>query len=185
MLLLGLSWRILKGLLFFIFFFLFCPHHLACGILVPQPGIEPVPPAGKVQHLNHWTTREVPICCCSGAKSCWTLCDLVNRSTQGFPVLSYLLEFAPAQVHRVSDAIQPCQPRSLPSPPALSLSWLQGLFQWVRSLGVPIGSFKMHLECPYSTSPSIKPLNVLWWVWTLCAFSNSHLFLFQAAQHIS
>ena len=114
---------------FFIFFFIFCPHHLACGISVPHPGVEPVPPAGKVQHLNHWTTREVPICCCSVAKSCWTLCDLVNRSTQGFPVLYYLLEFAPTQVHRVSDAIQPCQPQSLPSPPALSLSWLQGLFQ--------------------------------------------------------
>ena len=31
-----------------------------CGILVPQPGIEPMSPALKVQKLNHWTTREVP-----------------------------------------------------------------------------------------------------------------------------
>ena len=29
-------------------------------ILVPQPGIVPVPPALGVQSLNHWTTREVP-----------------------------------------------------------------------------------------------------------------------------
>ncbi|XP_054940402.1 UDP-N-acetylglucosamine transporter isoform X4 [Physeter macrocephalus] len=32
---------------------------LACGILVPQPGIEPVPPALGAQHLNRWTAREV------------------------------------------------------------------------------------------------------------------------------
>ena len=33
---------------------------MACGILVPQPGIKPAPPAGEVRSLNHWTTREVP-----------------------------------------------------------------------------------------------------------------------------
>ena len=32
----------------------------ACGISVPWPGIEPVPPAVEAQSLNHWTTREVP-----------------------------------------------------------------------------------------------------------------------------
>ena len=30
-----------------------------CGILVPQTGIEPVPPALAVWSLNHWTTMEV------------------------------------------------------------------------------------------------------------------------------
>ena len=33
---------------------------MACGILVPQPGIEPVPPAVEARSLNHWTAREVP-----------------------------------------------------------------------------------------------------------------------------
>ena len=32
----------------------------ACGILLPQPGIEPTPFAVEVQILNCWTTREVP-----------------------------------------------------------------------------------------------------------------------------
>ena len=32
---------------------------VAHGILVPQPGIEPMPPALEVWSLNHWTTREV------------------------------------------------------------------------------------------------------------------------------
>ena len=34
---------------------------MACGILVPEPGIEPMPPAADVQSLNHWIAREVPI----------------------------------------------------------------------------------------------------------------------------
>ena len=42
---------------FFFFFFFF--GHTACGILAPQPGIEPIPPALK-GCLNQWTTREVP-----------------------------------------------------------------------------------------------------------------------------
>ena len=42
-------------------------------------------------------------------------------STPGFPDLHYLLEFAQTHVHRVSDAIQPSHPLSLPSP-ALNLS---------------------------------------------------------------
>ena len=41
-------------------FFFSWPRCVACGILVPQPGIKPVPPAVEVQSLNHWTTREVP-----------------------------------------------------------------------------------------------------------------------------
>ena len=42
---------------------LFCVlfFHQACRILVPQPGIEPVPPAPGVQSLNHWTARQVLI----------------------------------------------------------------------------------------------------------------------------
>ena len=33
----------------------------AWGILVPQPGIEPVPPAVEAQSLNHWIAREFPM----------------------------------------------------------------------------------------------------------------------------
>ena len=35
------------------------PHHVACGILLPWPGIDPVLPALEAWSLNHWT-REVP-----------------------------------------------------------------------------------------------------------------------------
>ena len=40
--------------------FFFWPHRVECRILVPQAGIEPVPPPLRTQSLNHWTAREVP-----------------------------------------------------------------------------------------------------------------------------
>ena len=30
---------------------------MACGILVPQPGIEPMPAEVEVQSLNHWAAN--------------------------------------------------------------------------------------------------------------------------------
>ena len=33
----------------------FWPHHAACGILAPRPGIEPGPLAVKAQSPKHWT----------------------------------------------------------------------------------------------------------------------------------
>ena len=57
----GLSPKEIGAHVFFFFFFsTFWPHHLACEILVPRPGIEPIPPAVKVWSLSHWTYREVP-----------------------------------------------------------------------------------------------------------------------------
>ena len=40
----------------------FGSHCAVCSILVPQPGFEPVPSTVEGQSLNHWTTREVPLC---------------------------------------------------------------------------------------------------------------------------
>ena len=71
--------------------------------------------------------------CCSVAKPCLTLCDPVNCNTPGFPVLHHLLEFAQTHVHWVDVAIQPSHLLPPHSPPALSLSQHQGLFQWVGS----------------------------------------------------
>ena len=42
--------------------------------------------------------------CCSAAQSCLILCNLVDCSTLGFPVLHHLLELAQTQVHCVRDA---------------------------------------------------------------------------------
>ena len=84
--------------------------------------------------LSYWENKAHIIAknsewCCSGAQSCPILCDSMNCSTPGFPVLPYLLEFVQTHVHWGSDAIQPSRPLSSPSPPALNLSQHQGLFQ--------------------------------------------------------
>ena len=51
---------------------------MACGILVPQPGIESRPWALKVWSPSHWTTREFP--------APTSLCSLVNVSVGEIPV---------------------------------------------------------------------------------------------------
>ena len=49
-------------------------------------------------------------CCCSVSQLCLTLCDPMDCSTPGFPVLHHLPEPAQTHVHWVSDAIQPSHP---------------------------------------------------------------------------
>jgi len=64
----------------------------------------------------------IPSCCCYPvAQPCLSLCDPMDCSTPGFPVLHHLLELSQTHVHWVGDAIQPSHPLSSPSPPALSV----------------------------------------------------------------
>uniref|UniRef100_A0A4W2H219 Aldo-keto reductase family 1 member B10 n=1 Tax=Bos indicus x Bos taurus TaxID=30522 RepID=A0A4W2H219_BOBOX len=65
----------------------------------------------------------------SVAPSCPTVCNPMDCSTPGFPVLHQLPELAQTPVHRVSDAIQPSHPLSFPSSPAFNFSQYQGLFK--------------------------------------------------------
>ena len=37
-----------------------CAQHIACGILVPRPGIKPGASAVRLWSLNYWTDRELP-----------------------------------------------------------------------------------------------------------------------------
>ena len=86
----------------------------------------------KESDTTEWHTS-VNKDCCSLAQSCPTLCDPVDCSTPGFPVLRYIPEFAQTHVHWVGDAVQPSHPLLSPSPPAFNLSQHQGLYQWVGS----------------------------------------------------
>ena len=90
-------------------------------------------------------------CCCSVTKSCLTLCDPMDYSMPGFPVLHYLLEFAQIHGHWVDDAIQPSHPLSSPFSPALNIFQHQGLFQRVGS------SFRIRWPKCWSFSFSINP----------------------------
>ena len=88
-----------------------------------QGSYSPLAPPGKPDNI-----------CCSVTQACPTLWDPMDCSTQGFPVLQHLPELAQSHVLWVSDAIQSSHSLSFPSPPALSLSQHQDLFQWVSSL---------------------------------------------------
>ena len=71
--------------------------------------------------------------CCSVVQSCSTLCNPMDCSTPGFPVLHQFPELGQTHVHWVGDAIQPSHPLLPPFPPALNLFQYQSLFQWVSS----------------------------------------------------
>ena len=56
---------------------------------------------------------QIHYCCCSVTQLCSTLCDSMDCSMPGFPILPYLPEFAQIHVHWVGEAIQPsvlCHP---------------------------------------------------------------------------
>ena len=81
------------------------------------------------------------------------LCDPVDYSMPGFPVLHYLPEFAQTHVHLVGDVVQPSH-RLLPSsPPVFNLSQHQGLFQWVFTSGGQ----------SIRTSASVLTMNIQGW----------------------
>ena len=81
---------------------------------------------------NHWKNiiKFIFCCCFSVAKSSPTLCDPMDCSTPGLPVLHRVPEFARVHVHWVSDAVQPSHLLSSSSP-TFNLSHHEDLFQWV------------------------------------------------------
>ena len=127
-----------------------------------------------VTYISYWLEL---ICCCSVAQLCPTLCNPMDCSTSGFPVLHYLLEFAQTHVCWVSDAIQPSHLLSPPSPPAVNLSQHQGLFQWVGFLH----QVAKVLELQHHSFQWIFRVDFLWdWpVGSPCNPKNSQASIFQ------
>ena len=76
------------------------------------------------------------LCCYSVSQSCLALCNSMDCSSPGFPVLHHLLELA--QTH-VCDAIQPSHPLSPHFPLALNLSQHQGEFFPMSQLSISGG----------------------------------------------
>ena len=90
---------------------------------------------------------------CSAAQSCLTLCDPMDHSTPGFPVLHCLPEFVQTHVHRVSDAIQPFHPHCCPLLPSVFTS-------------IRVFSDKLGLKCQSigaSAWVSVFPVNIQGW----------------------
>ena len=84
-------------------------------------------------YRRHQSIMFICCYCCSVANLCPTLCDPMNFTTPGFPVLNCLLEFAQTHVHWVSDVIQPSHPLSPPLPLALNLSSIRVFSNVYRS----------------------------------------------------
>ena len=86
---------------------------------------------GSLQVCSFWwhSCCSQSCCCCSVTQLRPALCDPMDCSTPGFPVLHCLLGFAQTHVHWVSDAIPPSHPLSHTSPAGLNLSQHQGLLQ--------------------------------------------------------
>ena len=92
--------------------------------------------------------------CCSVTQSCPTLCNPLDGSSPGFPVLHHFPELAQTHVHWVSDAIQPSHPLSSPSPPAFNLSQHRSFLMSLlfASGGQSVGA-----------SASVLPMNIQDW----------------------
>ena len=88
----------------------------------------------KSGSINKWGNKLTEELLLLSIELSLTLCDPIDCSMPGFPVLHYLPEFAQTYVHWVGDAIQPSHPLLSPFPPDFSLSQHQGLFSWVDSL---------------------------------------------------
>ena len=129
------------------------------GYPFPSPGdllysgIEPQSPAVA----GRFFTTEPPwkffliALCCSITQSCPTLCDPMDCSMPGLPVLHHLPELAPTHVHWVVDAIQSSHLLSSPSPPA-------SIFPSIRVFS---NESALHSRWPkyWSFSFSISPSN--------------------------
>ena len=103
------------------------------------------------------SSRENCVFCCSVPKLCLTLCNSMNCSTPGLPVLHWLPQFAQIQVHWISEAIQWSHPLPPPFPLALSLSQHQDLFQLVGS------SHQVAKGIGASALASVLPVDIQGW----------------------
>ena len=114
-------------------------------------------------------------CSCLVTKLCPTLCNPMDCSAPGLPVLHHLPEFAQVPVHWVSDAIQSSHPLSSPfssCPQSFPASGSFPMSQLFASSGQSIGG---------SASASVLPGNVQG-----CFASGNHCFtmlLVSALQH--
>ena len=92
--------------------------------------------------ISYKTFLKMRFYCCSVAQSCPTLCNPMDCSTSGFPVLPLLPELAQTHVHWVGDVIQPSHLLLSSSLPAFNLSqhWSFQMSQFFASGGPSIGT---------------------------------------------
>ena len=106
------------------------------GLLLASSGQRPgllskvLPAQESLHHVVIWPKHQCG--CRSVPQSCPTLCDPMDCSTPGFPVLHRLLDIAQTHVRWVSDVIQPSYPvvpfisclQSFPALGSFPMNWL-------------------------------------------------------------
>ena len=126
---------------------------------------------GEGYDVNHWELNDEVKLFSSVAQLCPTFWDSMDCSMPGLPIHHQLPEFTQTHVHWVSDAIQPSDPRSSPSPPGFNLSQYQSLQmkRFFASGGQSIGVL---------ASASVLPMNIQDWFplgWTGLIFQSKGL----------
>ena len=97
--------------------------------------------------------------CCSAAKLCLILCNPMNCSMLGFPVLHHFLEFAQSHAHWVSDAI------------SSSVNPFSSCLQSFPASGSANGSalrirWPKYLSFSFSISPSNEYSGFIWFIYS-------------------
>ena len=92
--------------------FFSCPCCVACRILGPWTGIEPVPPAAEVWSLNHWTTWEVLVFFDNDLENCFPgACQRTQCQKElllGSPQFSCSVMSDSSQPHGLQHTRLPC-----------------------------------------------------------------------------
>ena len=103
------------------------------------------------------------------------LCDTLDCSTPGFPVLHHVPEHDQTHIRRVGDAIQPSHPLSSPSPPVFNLSQHPVFSLWVSSSHQVAKIVKLQLQ--HQTFQWIFRTDFLqhWLVWSPCSPRDSQV----------
>ena len=95
---------------------------------------------------DEWLSMQLPVVVVQSLSPV-QLCDLMDCSTPGFPVLHHLLEFAQTHIHWIDDAIQPAHPLlSFPPSGSFPMNWL------FTSSGQNVG-----------VSATVLPMNIQGW----------------------
>ena len=112
------------------------------------------------------------LCGSSVTQLCPTLCDPMDCSLPGFPVLHHLPELAQTHVHWVGDAIQPSSPLLSLSPPACSIQVFGELHEAHSHYGGQ--SALIHLNVNLTQNIHANTQNNVWApnAWALTPWTN-------------
>ena len=157
----------------------FWPHYVACGILVPEPGIEPVPPTVKVWIVDHWATRQVPWLLVKSARLRQShACEMLLKPwvSQELPGATTPLSLTLAVAHTYS-----LSPSLIPA--ASPLPSVPGFSPVMEQASWPLWSFRSHsMSGPLVGTRPVSLQSCWCWAESGMSWRHSHLVHFQGPE---